>query len=170
MRVGLLNGLRVLEIGESVAVAFAGKVLTDLGADVVMVEPSGGSSLRRLPPYYEGRPGPGRSILHNWLSANKRSITLDGEPEQSKALLQGLVRHTDALVRLPTADLGMLDLHRLNPGLTVVNISPFGADGPYRMYRSNELTLFALSGFSFHLACPAENPSRFLGNQKGFVP
>lgn len=174
MRVGLLSGLRVLEIGESVAVAFAGKILADLGADVVMVEPSGGSALRGLPPYYEGRPGPGRSILHNWLCANKRSIILDGEPEQSRALLQELVRRTDALVRLPAADLGLLDLHRLNPGLTVVNISPFGADGPYGMYRSTELTLFALSGFSFYLASPAENPPRFPpkenpGHQVGLV-
>ncbi len=160
MRLGLLNGLRVLEQGESVAVAFCGKVLADLGADVLMVEPPAGSSLRRLPPYYEDRPGPGRSILYNWLCANKRSVTLDLETERGRAMLQELVRRADALVRVPAAGPNVADLREVNRDLTVVGISPFGADGPYRTYLANDLTLFAMSGFSFYVACPADEPSR----------
>lgn len=160
MRLGLLTGLRVLEVGDSVAVAFCGKVLADLGADVVVLEPPNGSPLRRLPPYYEDRPGPGRSILHNWLCANKRSLTLDVETERGEAILQELVRRADALVRVPAARPNVADLHEVNGGLTVVSISPFGAAGPYSAYRANDLTLFAMSGFSFYLACPADEPSR----------
>jgi crotonobetainyl-CoA:carnitine CoA-transferase CaiB-like acyl-CoA transferase len=159
MRVGLLEGLRVVEIGEKVAVAFCGKILADLGANVVMIEPPNGSPLRHLPPYYEDRPGPGRSILHNWLCANKRSITLDVETERGRAILHELVRRADVLVRVPAAGPDVADLHGMNRGLTVVSISPFGADGPYRTYRANDLTLFAMSGFSFYLACPADEPS-----------
>ena len=160
MRLDLLHGLRVLEQGDSVAVAFCGKILADLGADVLLVEPPGGSSLRRLPPNFEDRPGFSRSILYNWLGANKRSITLDIETERGRAILQELVRRADALVRVPAARPSVTDLHGVNRDLTVVSISPFGADGPYRTCPANDLTLFAVSGFSFYLACPADEPSR----------
>ena len=159
MRVGLLKELRVLELGESVAVASAGKILADLGADVVVVEPPGGSALRQRPPHYEGRPGPGRSLLHNWLGANKRSITLDAATARGRSTLEELVRRSDVVLRVPGAGLGVPDLLRLNPHLTAVSISPFGAGGPYHGYRATDLILFALSGFSFYLASPAGDPS-----------
>ena len=160
MGLRLLNGLKVLEVGDNVAVAFSGKVLADLGADVLMVEPPGGSPLRRLPPYYQDVPGPGRSVLHNWLSTNKRSLTLNLEAEQGKEILRKLIRGMDALVRGPGMGLDTADLKAVNPSLTVTTISPFGADGPYATYRANDLTLFAMSSFSYYLACPVEDPAR----------
>jgi len=158
MGLRLLNGLKVLEVGDTVAVAFCGKVLAELGADVLMVEPPGGSSLRRLPPYYQDVPGPGRSVLHNWLSANKRSITLDVEEERGRAVLRELLRGVDVLVRGSDMGLDAADLKAVNPSLTVTTISPFGKDGPYATYRANDLTLFAMSGLSFYLACPVDDP------------
>ena len=158
MRVGLLNGLRVLEVGESVAVAFCGKVLAELGAEVVMVEPPGGSALRELPPFYREVPGPGRSVLHNWLCANKRSMILPVSGEPRKPILHELARRADVLLSVPGAT-DVADLKAANPRLTVVTISAFGASGPYRTYQANALTLFALSGFSYYVACPADDPA-----------
>ena len=154
-----MNGLKVLEAGDTIAIAFSGKLLADLGADVVMVEPPGGSPLRRLPPYYQDVPGPGRSVLHNWLSANKRSIALDVEEDRGRAILRELLRGVDVLVRRSDMGLDAVDLKAVNPGLTVTTISPFGKDGPYGTYRANDLTLFAMSGLSFYLACPVDDPA-----------
>jgi len=174
MRLPLLNGVRVLEVGESVAVAFCGKVLAELGADVTMVEPPGGSALRRLPPYYQDIPGPGRSVLHNWLSTNKRSVTLNLEEERGRAILRGLSRGVDALVRGHNRGPDAASLHAVNPTLTVTTISPFGADGPYAAYRANDLILFAMSSISYYLACPVDDPpttppKRNPGHQAGMV-
>lgn len=159
MRLGLLSGLRVLEVGESVAIAFCGKVLADMGADVVTVERPGGSCLRRLPPYYQDVPGPGRSVLYNWLGTNKRSITLDLEKDRGRAILRGLVQRMDVLVRGPAGGMDTAGLMAANPGLTVTTVSPFGTGGPYANYRANDLTLFAMSGFSYYLACPVDDPA-----------
>ena len=174
MGLRLLKGLKVVEASNTVAVAFSGKLLADLGADVVMVEPPAGSPLRRLPPYYQDVPGPGRSVLHNWLSANKRSITLNLKEERGRAILRELVRGVDVLVRGPDMGLDAGGLKAVNPGLTVTTISPFGADGPYATYRANDLTLFAMSSFSYYLACPVEDPAstppkRNPGYQVGLV-
>ena len=160
MKLGLLSGLKVLERGDSVAVAFAGKLLADLGADVVVVEPPGGSSLRRLPPYYEDVPGPERSVLYNWLSSNKRSMTLSLERERGRAIFRELVRGVEMLlVKGKERGLDLTDLKEANPNLTVTTISPFGTEGPYANYRANDLVLFAISGFSYYLACPVDDPA-----------
>lgn len=180
MGLRLLSGLKVLEVGETVAAAYCGKLLVDLGAEVLAVEPPGGSVLRRLPPYYQDKPGPDRSVLHNWLSANKRSIALDIGAERGKAILRGLARGSDVLVEGPMED-GSLgvgpsyeDLKAVNPNLTVVCITPFGRTGPYAAYRSRDLTVFAMSGVSFQMACPVEDPAatpprQYPGYQAGLV-
>ncbi len=158
MRLPLLDGLRVLEVGDTVAVAFCGKILADLGADVVMVEPPGGRQLRQLPPHHDGCPESSRSVLHTWLSANKRSITLRVSDAQDKASLHELARRADVCLSGPAAP-EVADLKAVNPRLTAVTISPFGANGPYHTYQANDLTLFALGGFSFYVSCPADDPS-----------
>ncbi len=158
MALKLLNGVKVLELGDSVAVAFCGKILAGLGADVLTVEPPGGSRLRRHPPHYQDIPGPDGSVLHNWLCADKRSIILDLEQEQGKSILRELLGRNDALVRGSAAGQDAADL-TVNPKLTVTTISPFGSDGPYANYRANDLILFAMSGFSFYLSCPVDDPA-----------
>jgi crotonobetainyl-CoA:carnitine CoA-transferase CaiB-like acyl-CoA transferase len=158
MALKLLNGLKLVEVGETVAVAFTGKILADLGADVVTVEPPGGSQLRQLPPHHQDIPGPGQSVLHAWLSMNKRSVTLDREQPQGQEILQRLLRGADALVRGPKAGLDLRAALAANPHLGVTTISPFGTEGPYADYRANDLTLFATSGFSYYLVSPVDDP------------
>jgi crotonobetainyl-CoA:carnitine CoA-transferase CaiB-like acyl-CoA transferase len=94
-----LNGLRVLEYGHMVAASYAAKLLADLGADVVKIEPAGsGDSSRRRGPFPPGGPHPERSGLFLYLNTNKRGITLDLEQPRGRALLAELARHVDLVV------------------------------------------------------------------------
>ncbi len=170
-RLSLLEGLQVVEVGDSVAVAFCGKVLADLGAEVVMVEPPGGRRLRH--PAAHDPPGPARGVLDTWLSANKRSLMLGAAATDAPATLRELARRADVLLREPGAPEGA-GLRAVNPDLTVVTISPFGTSGPYAGCPADDLSLFALSGFSFYVACPADDPARLPprenpGHQVGLV-
>ncbi len=159
MGLGLLNGLKMVEVGGSVAVAFTGKLLADLGANVVTVEPPGGSHLRQLPPFYQDIPGPGRSVLHAWLNTNKRSVALNLEKARGQEILRELLRGADVLVRGPEAGPDVRAMKAVNPRLSVTTISPFGTEGPYADYRANDLTLFAASGFSYYLVSPVDDPA-----------
>ena len=90
-----LDGVRVVEIGGWVSAAFAGKILADLGAEVVVVEPSGGGALRRYGPFPGGEPDPEKSGLHLYLSTNKMSATLDLERDETRPLLRRLTAGAD---------------------------------------------------------------------------
>ena len=158
MRLPLLDGIRVLEVGDSVAIAFCGKTLADLGADVIMLEPPGGRRLR-LSPLHDGSPEPGRGVLDTWLSGNKRSITMNAMDGRERATLQELAHRADVLLCGPAAP-EVVDLETPNPRLTVVCVSPFGEKGPYAGYRADDLTLFAMGGFSYYLSCPVDDPAQ----------
>jgi crotonobetainyl-CoA:carnitine CoA-transferase CaiB-like acyl-CoA transferase len=154
----LLSGLKVVEAGDSVSTAFCGKLLAALGAEVIMVEPPGGSQLRRLAPYYENIPGPERSILHTWLCSNKKSITLDLDDERGTEMMRKLLRRSHALIRTRGV-LANENLQSIHRDLTVTTLSPFGSAGPYADYQANDLVLFAMSGFSYYLASPVSDPA-----------
>ena len=93
----MLSSIRVLEICDE-AGALAGKILGDLGADVVKVETPGGDLHGRRPPYLGGVLDPERSLAWLALNTSKRGITLDPEPSAGRALLQRLLDHTDVLL------------------------------------------------------------------------
>ena len=96
---GALAGIRVLEVGDLVSAAYATKLLADLGADVVKIEPPGrGDASHRRGPYPGNEPHPERSGLFLYLNANKRGITLDLEQPRGRDALDALVRGTDLLV------------------------------------------------------------------------
>ena len=153
----LLSGLKVVEVGDSVSTAFCGKLLARLGAEVISVEPPGGNHLRRLAPFHENIPGPDRSILNTWLTANKKSITLDLDQSHGREILRKLLRRSDALIRTRRV-LANEDLRSLRRELIVTTLSPFGSTGPYADYCANDLVLFAMSGFSYYLSSPVSDP------------
>jgi crotonobetainyl-CoA:carnitine CoA-transferase CaiB-like acyl-CoA transferase len=131
----------------------AGKVLADLGADVVKVEPPGGDPSRRWPPLRPPRDGAGPEGLF-WLACNagKRGITIDLEAAEGRRTLARLAAHADFLIEsfppgtLESWGLGDETLRRTNPGLITVSITPFGQEGPYRDYLGFDLEIMALSG------------------------
>ena len=148
---GALGDLRVIEL-QSEAGAFAGKLLADMGADVVTVEPPGGATTRALPPFLDDEPHPERS-LHFWhYNLNKRAITLDWTSDAGRDLLLRLLDGADVL--LEAEGPGRLAAHGLDddglragrPRLIHVSISAFGRDGPRAQEQATDLTLLAGGG------------------------
>ena len=148
---GALDGIRVLDLGDERA-AFATRILADLGADVVMVEPPGGGRIRGIAPFVDDEPGVERSYQHLYLDANKRSVVIDVAAESGRASLEALARNADVVVEtaapgaLAALGLGYEQLSAARPGLIYVSITPFGQDGPWRDRAADDLVATAAGG------------------------
>jgi len=150
-----LTGLRILEYGHMVSAAYATKLLADLGADVIKVEPLGGDRSRTRGPFPNGTPDPERSGLFLYLNTNKRSITLDLDSPRGRDLFGRLAAKTDLLVHNLSPRLmghhrfDYEELAAANPGLVMASITPFGLSGPYRDYEATDLTLWNAGGIAY---------------------
>jgi crotonobetainyl-CoA:carnitine CoA-transferase CaiB-like acyl-CoA transferase len=137
---GPVAGWRILELADGVSAAFCGRVLADLGADVVMVEPPEGHPLRSAPP----RRADGLSGRFVYLAAGKSSVVID--PAGGWMGLEDLIRECD-LVVTDRPDL----IQRSPDGAVprpVVFVTPFGLTGPYSRWRGHHLTVFHAAGES----------------------
>ncbi len=143
-----------------------GKMLGDMGGDVIIVEPPGGSSARGIGPFFRDDPHPEGSLF--WLAFNtsKRSITLDVVHPDGRELFLRLVETADAVVttlhprRLSELGLSYQELARRKPDIVLTTITPFGPDGPYGEYVGSDLVLQALSGFLYLSGDPDRPPTR----------
>ena len=150
----LLAPYRVLDLTDERGL-LAGKILADLGADVVQIEPPGGNPARNIGPFYGDDPQPEKSLFWWAYAANKRSITLGLEQKDGQALLKKMVAEADFLVEsfapgyLDTLGLGYDLLAEINPKLVMVSITPFGQDGPYSNYQATDIVGMALGGFMY---------------------
>ncbi|MGD8832681.1 MAG: CoA transferase, partial [Pseudomonadales bacterium] len=108
-----LDGVRVLELADRSA-ALGGRVLADLGAEVILVEPPGGASVRHEAPYLADEPGVERGFAHLYLNTNKRSVVLDLDAAADRARFLDLVATADVL--LETLPPGRLDALGLGHG------------------------------------------------------
>ena len=130
---GLLSGLRILEIGHFVAAPFCTRLLADLGAEVIKIEPPSGDPVRQW-----GKQINGQSLWWSLHGRNKRSMTLNLKHPKAAAIVLRLVASCDALVenfrpgQLEKLGLGEQALKAARPDLVVAHISGFGQDGPYR--------------------------------------
>jgi crotonobetainyl-CoA:carnitine CoA-transferase CaiB-like acyl-CoA transferase len=148
---GALAGLRVVELA-SVHTAFAGKLLADMGADVVVVEPPTGSPTRGYPPFLDDEPGPERSLFWWHQNTSKRGATLDLDRPAGRDLLGRLAAGADVLLegeapgRMASLGLDHGALARANERLIHVSITPFGQSGPRCDEAATDLTLLAAGG------------------------
>jgi crotonobetainyl-CoA:carnitine CoA-transferase CaiB-like acyl-CoA transferase len=162
---GMLSPYRVLDLTDARGL-LCGKILADLGADVIQVEPPGGNSARRIGPFYHDEVHPERSLFWWSYTANKRSITLNLTSRDGQALLKRLVKTADFVVEsgapgeLAAAGLGYDTLAALNPALIMVSITPFGQDGPYAHYKAPDLVGMGLAGFMYVTGDPDRPPLR----------
>ena len=128
-----LAGFRVLELGHYVAAPFATRLLGDLGAEIIKVEPPGGDPVRQWGARYKGS-APWWSVH----ARNKRCISLDLKKPEARQVVLDLVRHCDALVenfrpgQLARMGLGEAELRAARPDLVIARISGYGQDGPGR--------------------------------------
>lgn len=130
-RTGPLVGLKIVEFGHYIAGPFCTRILADLGAEVIKVEPPGGDPFRGW-----GTRTNGHSVWFSVHGRNKLSVELDLKKDRDRALL--LAARADVLVenmragQLEKLRLGPADLHKVNPRLVIARISGYGQDGPYR--------------------------------------
>jgi crotonobetainyl-CoA:carnitine CoA-transferase CaiB-like acyl-CoA transferase len=167
---GTLADVRVLDLCDRQG-AFAGKLLAGLGADVVLVEPPEGSSLRTIPPFWQGVEHPERSLFFWFYAAGKRSVTLDWRTAEGARTLRRLVARADVLLEseppgtLAARGCGPEALRAESPGLVVASITPFGQQGPYREWRASDTVAQAMGGMLFVNGHPDGPPLRSLGLQ-----
>src|ERR1700722_5289429 len=158
----MLSPYRVLDLTTERGL-LCGQMLADLGADVVKVEPPGGSSARRIGPFYKDAPHPDRSLYWWAYNRNKRAITLDLERDAGRDLFCRLVERADFLIEshnpgyLAQYHLGFADLAKINPAIIYVSITPFGQDGPRASYADSDLIIMAAGG-PLLLAGDADRP------------
>lgn len=149
-----LDGLRVLDLTDESG-HLAGRILADLGAEVLKIEPPGGDPLRHRGPFVGGTPHRDAGVA--WIARNlgKRSAVLDATRAADVARLRALIAAADVyLASAPSGVIawGPLDaaaLGALNPRLIVCTITPYGTDGPKAALRGSDLTALAASGNLF---------------------
>lgn len=162
---GALADVRVLDLASEIGL-FAGRMLGELGADVIRVEPPGGSPERERGPFLDDEPGIERSLYHQHFNANKRGITLDLTRPEGTELFRDLATRADIVIETfepGTADalgIGFEALRATNPALLYTTITPFGQVGPMRRYRGNDLIGAATSGLMWLNGFPDDPPNQ----------
>lgn len=160
---GLLTPYRVLDLTNERGF-LCGKLLGDMGADVIKIEKPGGDPARKLGPFYQDIPHPEKSLFWWGFNANKRGITLDIETEDGQAIFKKLVKTADYVIEsfepgyLDKLGLGYEALSKINPGIVMTSITGFGQTGPYSKYQSTDLVVWALSGVAYVTGDPKNAP------------
>ena len=159
-----LAGVRVAEVGSSKALAYAGKLLRDLGAEVVKVEPPEGDPLRAYGPFPADRPHPEQSGLFIYLHGGKRGARLELSREPDRGALLELLSEADMLLhdlrpsQARALGLDHAGLASRNEGLIVVAVTTFGSTGPYAEWRGYALQAAAGSGLAIRVGDPEREP------------
>ncbi len=131
----MLIPYRVLDLSDDRGI-FCSFMLAEFGADVVCIEPPGGSPARRQGPFAGDVREPEHSLFWWAYARNKRSVVLDPESPGDREALLRLIESADVLVEsrspgeMDRLGLGFEDLARLNPALVYVSVTPFGQTGP----------------------------------------
>ena len=148
---GALADLRILEVSDESG-QHCGKLLADMGADVLLVEPPTGHPARRVGPFVDDVPGPDRSLFFWHYNTSKRSITLDLRTADGREIFRRLAERADVVLEtcrpgyLPSLGLGYEQLRERNPRLIYCSLTPFGQDGPWHPYLTTDLVHLALGG------------------------
>jgi len=148
---GPLSGLRVLELTSEQA-QFCGKLMADLGADVIKIEPPGGQATRNVGPYLDDEAHPEKSLSFWHYNTSKRGVTLDLNTSEGQNVFRklasnaGLVLESFPAGHLPGLGLGYESLSKDNPELIMCSVTPFGQDGPWRDYQTSDLLHLAAGG------------------------
>ena len=152
--VGMLTPYRVLDLTDEKGL-MCGKIMGDLGADVIKIEKPGGDPARNIGPFYQDKIDPEKSLFWFTVNTSKRSITLDIETGDGQEIFKRLVKTADFVVEsfppgyLDKLRLAYADLEKLNPGIIMISITSFGQDGPYRDFKGPDIVLWAMGAGPF---------------------
>ena len=148
---GALEGITVVELCGARG-HFMGKLMGDMGARVIKIEPLGGAIERQIGPFMHDDPHPDRSLFFWSHNTSKESIEINIETSEGQELIRKLVGRADVFLEdcepgyLPSMGLGYKDLSTHNQQLIMTSLTAFGQDGPYRDYKSNDLVALAMGG------------------------
>ena len=174
-----LDGIRVVEMGQMVAAPWTAKLIADLGAEVIKVEPPGGDRARRRGPLPQGETGPDpMGGLFAAINTNKRSVTADLSCTEGRSTLDRLLADADLFVHDLAPDtaeecgLAAAALRARHPSLVTLSITPFGQSGPYANWRAEELQVVHGGGWGWLtpgcVADPELAPLKPHGHQAAF--
>jgi benzylsuccinate CoA-transferase BbsE subunit len=170
--VGALTGYRVLDLCDEKGILCT-KIMADLGAEVITIEPPAGHATRYRGPFYEDRADPEKSLFFGYFHTNKYSITLNLETPDGQEIFKELVKTADVVVEsLPPGDLdrlglGYRHLRTAHPGLIMTSITGFGCHGPYSTYKASDLIGLAMGGLMYLCGEP-DGPPVPPGGLQGF--
>jgi crotonobetainyl-CoA:carnitine CoA-transferase CaiB-like acyl-CoA transferase len=154
---------RVVDLCDQKGV-FCGRMLGDLGCDVIQVEKPGGDPTLNLVPFDRDSLDPQKSLFCLAYNTNKRGITLDIEKPDGRKIFKRLVQKADVVLEsfppgyMACLGLSYEELSKVNPGLVMTSITPFGQSGPYRDFRASDLTLWCLGGMAYVSGDPDRAP------------
>ncbi len=161
----LLEKFRVLDLTDERGL-FCGKILADLGADVIKIEKPGGDTARRIGPFYKNIPDPEKSLYWFFYNLNKRSITLNIETAYGQELFKKLVKTSDFVIEsfppgyMDSLGLSYSDLRVINPRIITTSITPFGQTGPFKDYKASDIVVMAMGGLAYITGSPESCPVR----------
>ena len=162
-----LDGVKVLEFCSRIGGAYCTKLMADMGAEVIKIEPPArGDDARRRGPFQGDTPHPEKSGHFLFLNSNKLGVTLDPRSPAGARLFKSLVEDIDILVvdtppgMMEGLGLGFDSLKKLNPGLIMTAITAFGMTGPYKDYKAAHLNISHVSGQGYMLPIPSPDMSR----------
>ncbi len=151
-----------------------GKILGDLGADVIKIEKPRGEPSRCLGPFFKDIPDPEKSLYWFAYNSNKRGITLNIETTDGKEIFKKLVKKADFIIEsfppgyIGKLDLGYSTLSQVNPSIIMASITHFGQTGPYKDYKGCDIVDMAMSGYMY-LCGDADRPPVRVGFPQAYL-
>jgi len=161
----MLAGFRCLDLTNE-AGFICGKILGDLGADIIKVEKPSGDPARKIGPFYHDIPDPEKSLSWFAFNSNKRGITLNIETKDGQEVFKKLVKSADFVIEsfppryMDGLGLGYSMLNKINPRIIVTSITPFGQTGPYKDYKGADIVLVGMGGLQAFCGDPDRAPLR----------
>jgi len=171
---GILSPYRVLDLAGETGL-LCGKILGDLGADVIKIEKPGGDPARSIGPFYHDEPDPEKSLFWFALNTSKRGITLDIETTDGQEFFKKLVQSADFVIEtfspgyLDKIGLGYSELEKINPGVILISITPFGQSGPYRDWKTSDIVAWAMGGDMAPFGDPDRPPVRISHHSQAYL-
>ena len=177
---GLMDGVRVLDLGQRISAPYCARTFANMGAEVIKVEPPDGDEARRMGPFPDGSTDLETSGVFLALNVNKFGTSIDLTSDEGAQTLKTLVKSADILVEnyplgyLDGLGLGYETLREINPSIIHTSITPFGNWGPNKDWKANDLTIYQMSGNAHGLLGAVEDPYndppiRAGGHQSEFV-
>lgn len=171
---GMFSPYRVLDLADDKGF-LCGKILGDLGADVIKIEKPGGDSARSIGPFHHDELDPEKSLFWFAFNTSKRGITLDIEKIDGKEIFKKLVKSADFVIEsfplgyMDKLGLGYSALEKVNPRVIMASITPFGQTGPYKDYKISDIVAWSMSNHMSRYANEERAPVRISHHSQAYL-